>query len=158
MPEDLDNFLEHHGVKGMKWGVRKAEGSSASSPTRRPLSKPSADSVKYVSKELAFGSIGPAAMLLGAGPPISIALGISVGVLRSPPVSKAIKQTSKASADLMKEIGETKLSTMKAAKTTRQELRDAQKDAKKQAFDVAAFINQRANDDLWAEQLRGASD
>lgn len=28
---DLDSFLEHHGVKGMKWGKRKAEGSSSSS-------------------------------------------------------------------------------------------------------------------------------
>lgn len=128
MPEDLDNFLEHYGVKGMQWGVRKAEGSSASSPTRRPVPKPSAASVKYVSKELAFGSIGPAAMLMGAGPPISIALGISVGVLRSPPVSNAIKQTSKASADLMKEIGETKLSAMREARETKQKLRDAAKE------------------------------
>lgn len=127
MADDLDDFLAHYGVKGMKWGVRKAGDSSGSSPTRRPIPKPSAASVKYVSKELAFGSIGPAALLMGAGPPISIALGISVGVLRSPPVSNAIKQSSKATADLMKEIGDTKLSAMREAREAKADLRAAAK-------------------------------
>lgn len=128
MSDDLDNFLEHHGVKGMKWGVRKAEGSSASSPTRRPVPRPSGASVKYVGKELAFGSIGPAAMLMGLGPPVSIALGISVGVLRSPPVANAIKTSSKASADLMKEIGQTKLTAMREAREAKETLRNAAKE------------------------------
>lgn len=128
MADDLDDFLAHYGVKGMKWGVRKAEGSSGSSPTRRPSMSPKTkDQAKYIGKELAFGSIGPAALLMGAGPPISIALGISVGVLRSPPVSNAIKQSSKATADLMKEIGDTKLSAMREAREAKAELRDAAK-------------------------------
>ncbi|WNM72485.1 hypothetical protein SEA_ARTORIAS_16 [Gordonia phage Artorias] len=31
MAEDLDAFLAHHGVKGMKWGQRKQDGGSSSS-------------------------------------------------------------------------------------------------------------------------------
>lgn len=127
MVEDLDTFLEHHGVKGMKWGVRKAEDSSGSSPTRRPLPKPSKEQIKYATKELAFGSIGPAALVLGAGPPVSIALGIGIGVLRTAPVQNAIKSTAKAQSDLMREIGETKLSAMRETREARQKLRDAAK-------------------------------
>jgi len=124
MSTPLDTFLEHQGVKGMKWGVRKAD-SSSSSPTRRPRVSP--ETAKHLGKELAFGSIGPAALLMGAGPPISIALGISVGVLRSPPVANAIKQTSKASADLMKEIGDTKLSAMRQSREAKANIREAAK-------------------------------
>lgn len=109
MAEELDDFLAHYGVKGMKWGVRKSGGSSS---TRRPVNS----HAKYVGKELAFGSIAPAAMIMGLGPPLSIALGISVGVLRSPPVASAIKQTSKASAELMKDIGSTKMSVIRESK------------------------------------------
>lgn len=120
MTTDLDNFLEHYGVKGMKWGVTKTKSSSSAL-------RPSSETVKHLGKELAFGSIGPAALLMGAGPPISIALGISVGVLRSPPVANAIKQTSKASADLMKEIGDTKLSAMREAREAKANIREAAK-------------------------------
>jgi hypothetical protein len=123
MPTELDDFLEHHGVKGMQWGVRK----TSASTSRRPLPKPTAASVKYVGKEIGFGSIGPAALLMGVGPPVSIALGISVAVLRSPPVSNAIKQTSKSSADLIKQVGDTKLSAMRQARESRDKLRDAAK-------------------------------
>lgn len=40
---DADDFLEHFGKKGMKWGQRKAEGSGASggSPSNRSLNKAS---------------------------------------------------------------------------------------------------------------------
>jgi hypothetical protein len=34
---NVDDFLEHHGVKGMRWGVKKADGSS---------SRPSASEIK----------------------------------------------------------------------------------------------------------------
>lgn len=123
MPTDLDEFLEHAGVKGMKWGVRKSDAPSSSTTKRLP----SKTAVTHVGKEIAFGSIGPAALLLGAGPPISIALGISVAALRTPPVSSAIKQTSKASADLMKSIGDTKLSAMREAREAKADIREAGK-------------------------------
>jgi hypothetical protein len=120
--DDLNNFLEHYGVKGMQWGVRKSD--STSSGARRG---PTKAQMKYVAKELGFGSIGPAALLMGAGPPISIALGVSVGVLRSPPVANAIKQSSKATADLMKEIGQTKLSVMREGREAQDRLKAAAK-------------------------------
>ena len=143
MTTELDNFLEHYGVKGMKWGVRKADSSSS-----RPSSSSDSSLAKHLAKEVALGSITPAAMLMGAGPPVSLALGLSITVLRSEPVAEVIKSSSKASANLMKEIGETKLSAMRAAKTTRKELRSAQKASKKQAIDMASFADQRANNDL----------
>jgi hypothetical protein len=33
--EDIYGFLEHHGVRGMRWGVRKAR-SSSSTPSKKP--------------------------------------------------------------------------------------------------------------------------
>lgn len=33
--EDYENFLEHHGVKGMKWGVRKAESAARAVRAKR---------------------------------------------------------------------------------------------------------------------------
>lgn len=33
--EDYENFLEHHGVKGMKWGVRKAESAARVARAKR---------------------------------------------------------------------------------------------------------------------------
>lgn len=140
---DGDVTLTHYGVKGMKWGVRKADSSSS-----RPSSSSGSSLAKHLAKEVALGSITPAAMLMGAGPPVSLALGLSITVLRSEPVAEVIKSSSKASANLMKEIGETKLSAMRAAKTTRKELRSAQKASKKQAIDMASFADQRANNDL----------
>lgn len=124
MTTDLDEFLEHAGVKGMKWGVRKSDSSSSSSPTRRPLPRPGTNT-KHLAKELSFGSIAPAAMIMGLGPPLSIALGISVGVLRSPPVANVIKSTASAQRDLIREIGQTKLAVMRESKESQTKLKVA---------------------------------
>lgn len=106
MDEDVENFLAHHGVKGMKWGQRK----DRTTTTPRDYT-----ALKKLGAEVGYGSIGPAAMLAGLGPPISVAIGVSVHVLRQPAVRKAIANTSKASASLVKELGSTKLSAMSEA-------------------------------------------
>lgn len=141
MTTELDNFLEHYGVKGMKWGVTKSGSSSSSSPARRPLSP----NAKYVAKELGFGSIAPAAMIMGLGPPLSIALGISVGVLRSPPVANAIKQSSKASAELMRDIGSTKMSVIRESKESQKKLKVAAAGLGASSAAAAAAALQNAN-------------
>lgn len=41
--QDVDNFLAHYGVKGMKWGVRRSDG-SGSSGSSKPA--PHEDAVK----------------------------------------------------------------------------------------------------------------
>ena len=126
-------FLAHYGVKGVKWGERKA----------RVVSKaPSKQTVKNVGTELAFGSLGPAAVLAGLGPPVSIAIGLSAAVLAKPAVRQSIARGSKSSAALMKEIGDTKMSTMKLA-------RDKKKAAKKTAV-VALDASAEA---LWLKSL-----
>src|SRR4051812_14450694 len=35
----VENFLAHHGVKGMKWGVRKREDGGANFPLRKVIAK-----------------------------------------------------------------------------------------------------------------------
>ena len=41
---ELDDHLEHYGVKGMKWGVRKAEGSGGGGSTKKKA--PSTQEIK----------------------------------------------------------------------------------------------------------------
>ena len=40
---EVDDFIEHFGVKGMKWGRRKAESSSSSTSSSSPKSRMSED-------------------------------------------------------------------------------------------------------------------
>ena len=134
MATPLDAFLEHHGVKGMKWGEHKARLSSVKLSGKYV---PTKEQLKFAGKELSVGSIGPAAMLMGLGPPLSLALGVSVAVLRSPPVSSAIASSSKATANLMKEIGHTKVSAMKQARAAKPLAKNAAKKTAKKAKDAA---------------------
>lgn len=112
MSDQVEDFLAHYGVKGMKWGVRSDSSSRSTSPSKRK------ETMKALGKELAVGSVGPAAVIAGLGPPASLALGLSVAALSKPPVQRAIAKSAKSSADLMKEIGNTKLSVMRAAEKT----------------------------------------
>lgn len=114
--DEVEDFLAHYGVKGMKWGERNTR------PAGAPRRGPSNETLKSVGKELAYGSLGPAAVLAGLGPPVSIAIGLSVGVLRQPPVKNAIARTSKAQAALIKEFGETKISAMKQARASKADI------------------------------------
>lgn len=116
-PRLEEGFIAHVGVKGMKWGVRKDD-----RPSGTPRRGPSNDTLKALGKELAYGSLGPAAVLAGLGPPVSIAIGVSVGVLRQPAVKDAIARTSKAQTDLIKELSQTKMSAMREAREARDEI------------------------------------
>lgn len=115
--EEVDVFLAHYGVKGMHWGQSKT---SSSTSTRRP----SKQTIKNIGAELGFGSLGPAAAIAGLGPAVAIPIGLSAAVLSKPPVRAAIARSTKSSAALMKEISDTKLSTMKAARNKRRAAKD----------------------------------
>ena len=60
LTEHEDDTLDHHGVKGMKWGRRKkreTSGSSRSKANRKPLSK----TEKLKRRDMAFAAAGGAA-------------------------------------------------------------------------------------------------
>lgn len=49
--DDVGEILSHYGVKGMKWGVRKAETSSEAKPTKSEKGKEVATKVKRAARE-----------------------------------------------------------------------------------------------------------
>lgn len=57
LTEELANFLEHAGVKGMKWGVRKAETSVAKPATRMSLDAHKAQQAKAKAKASGLNSL-----------------------------------------------------------------------------------------------------
>lgn len=106
--DEVDDFLAHYGVKGMKWGQHK------SLPLVDPARRPSKETVKGLSTELALGSVGPAAAIAGLGIPYTVLIGVSAAVLSKPQVRGAIAKSAKSTADLVHELGQTKMSEMKA--------------------------------------------
>jgi len=50
---EVNDFLAHFGVKGMKWGVRKSESSKASKSSK----KPSSETKKVVKEALILGGL-----------------------------------------------------------------------------------------------------
>lgn len=43
---DTDDFLAHYGVKGMRWGKRKAESSSDDKPEKKPMDPEKKQAIK----------------------------------------------------------------------------------------------------------------
>lgn len=52
MTDDVDNFLEHYGIKGMKWGQRKASIPGVSARTSREAKK---DANEFAKAKMFFG-------------------------------------------------------------------------------------------------------
>jgi hypothetical protein len=50
--EDVDAFLEHHGIKGMRWGVRKAERGGVSRAVDKQARK---DAAEFARAKMFFG-------------------------------------------------------------------------------------------------------
>lgn len=85
------NFLEHHGVKGMKWGVRKSTSSGGSaaksvrsrvataskSATTRAAGRAAAIAIVSVAGGLAVSSLGGPVAGAAAGAALRGALGVS---------------------------------------------------------------------------------
>lgn len=93
----------------MRWGVRKKTDRSAEP-------RISAETKQQIKKEVTWGSITPIAMLLGAGPPLSVALTLSVRALQEEKVRAKIASTSVDTAKFLKDYGSTKLAEMREPK------------------------------------------
>lgn len=99
---EMKKTLTHYGVKGMKWGVRKDR-------VRSTL----ASAKQY--KTLALGSVTPTAVLMGLGPPASVALGLGIFAVQQPPLSTGVAKGAEIISGVTRTAGSATLSTMQAA-------------------------------------------
>jgi hypothetical protein len=52
--ETVDEFLEHHGTKGMRWGVRKERSSGGNRPSSKTSHRPTVDTALAVGGTVAL--------------------------------------------------------------------------------------------------------
>lgn len=131
----VEDFLAHHGVKGMKWGVKRelttAGGQAkvalsnkkvkaALTATRVAMTSPQVRQEAAQAGKTAFTigryGIAPLAAATGIGIPAVAGLGISVKILSDPAVQAAVASAGKYAAGVAKQVGPTALSAVKQVK------------------------------------------
>jgi hypothetical protein len=94
--DDIYDYMEHHGVKGMHWGVRKQRTSG------------STEKVEGTSKKKRAAQIAVIAGVVIAGGIIAHKAGVRVPSIRGPSTSSG----SAKSADILKKVGQEKFSAI----------------------------------------------
>lgn len=110
-------FLEHHGIKGMKWGRRRTDAqlrnsgstSSSSKKTRSPELEAKLKTAKRSAIVIAKAAAVPIASATGIGAVGTLGLGISMRVLSDPTVQSALGDVGTFSKET---FGDVKMSAL----------------------------------------------
>lgn len=99
---DVDTFLAHFGVKGMKWGVRRSASSTSSggSSTREDVKQAGIAVAKVAARYGAPpAAVAAASLAAPIGLPSVVALGVSAKILLDPDAQEAISAAGKFAKD-----------------------------------------------------------
>lgn len=143
MDEDLEDFLAHYGVKGMKWGVRRKRGGSESSSNSQSGSEKPKRKIDKKKVAIAAGIVGGAAALTVATVVLKkhqIALGEAAAV------AQMKKMGGESTWDILTKVPTSPTPAAKPAKATRAEL-DARVDA----------LKKKAGEDAVRQQIKDFS-
>lgn len=92
-----DNYLEHYGVKGVKWGVRRSDDQLASARKQRKAAKKEAKGErkrKDVSKSVGKTTRGIKNLAMGTGASVSVGAVVAYGAYQNPTVRKTVRNAA----------------------------------------------------------------
>lgn len=115
MTEQVEDFLAHYGVKGMRWGQRKSRDTSTSAKKSGRISpetrREATEAAKKVGKiALRYGAPLAVGATVGAvALPLGAAAAVTTKILSDPVAQDALRVGASASKQLMSEFGDIKL-------------------------------------------------
>jgi hypothetical protein len=108
-----DTDLAHHGVKGMKWGVRKSDVGTDIRLTKAQAKRAAVTAGKVAFAVTRYGIVPAAAATGTVALPVAGGVGVGLALAADPNVHKAVRSSAAYSKVVMDEAGKTSMRGLK---------------------------------------------